>query len=173
MATNDDELKFVTANHEEGVNFKSFETSKKKEDLCENSSFALLRQMAQAKNDLVQSSDLSNSTVIRDSNSLRDLITGQDKLKGLDTLSIKDASRPLRNRSSIQAFLSQGQLQEDVHVALSSKDLSFNPLVDNATTGKSPNTKRFGALFKTTSTKKASFKQDSLQDIFKRLLQCQ
>ena len=30
MATNDDELKFVTANHEEGVNFKSFETSKKK-----------------------------------------------------------------------------------------------------------------------------------------------
>ena len=23
MATNDDELKFVTANHEEGVNFKS------------------------------------------------------------------------------------------------------------------------------------------------------
>ena len=50
MATTDDELKFVTANHEEGVNFKSFETSKKKEDLCENSSFSLLRQMAQAKN---------------------------------------------------------------------------------------------------------------------------
>ena len=73
MATNDDELKFVTANHEEGVNFKSFETSKKKEDLCENSSFSLLRKMAQAKNDLVQSSDLSNSTVIRDSNSLRDI----------------------------------------------------------------------------------------------------
>ena len=73
MATNDDELKFVTANLEEGVNFKSFETSKKKEDLCENSNFSLLRQMAQAKNDLVQSSDLSNSTVIRDSNSLRDM----------------------------------------------------------------------------------------------------
>ena len=171
MATNDDELKFVTANHEEGVNFKSFETSKKKEDLCENSSFSLLRQMAQAKNDLVQSSDLSNSTVIRDSNSLRDLITGQAKLKGLDTLSIKDASRPLRNRSSIQAFLSQGQLQEDVHVALS-QNSSFNPF-DNTATAQTSNTKRFGALFKSNSNKKASFKQDSLQDIFKRLLQCQ
>ena len=159
MATNDDELKFVTANHEEGVNFKSFETSKKKEDLCENSSFALLRQMAQA-------------TVIRDSNSLRDLITGQDKLKGLDTLSIKDASRPLRNRSSIQAFLSQGQQQENVQTALTSQNSSFNPF-DNTATAQTSNTKRFGALFKSNSNKKASFKQDSLQDIFKRLLQCQ
>lgn len=172
MATNDDELKFVTANHEEGVNFKSFETSKKKEDLCENSSFSLLRQMAQAKNDLVQSSDLSNSTVIRDSNSLRDLITGQDKLKGLDTLSIKDASRPLRNRSSIQVFLSQGQQQENVQTALTSQNSSFNPF-DNTATAQTSNTKRFGALFKSNSNKKASFKQDSLQDIFKRLLQCQ
>lgn len=164
---NQDEDQFIKAHNEQGVNFKSFNSSKNKADECANSSFSLLRQMAYSQEKVEQDTIVNLLKQTKEQASFESPIDNP-KIK------IADVARPLKNRSSIHSFLQQN-VQADEAVTVNSYTPDFT-VQKTATAFIAPTQDKpsYKNLFKSKwLSDRQQSNSDNLQDIYKRLLQCQ
>lgn len=185
MAVKKDESSFVKAYKDEGIEFKSFQESQRRQDRAENSSFSLMRGLAQSKEEASEHGVLGSSLPpLRDRGSIMNLVHGKTSASSAPNslpearINLVDVARPLRNRSSIHAFLSQNVPEEDMsfdtNPYLQNHDSTVAPIPPSSG-AQTTSQKRYSSLFK--SSGNSEFNQnknsDSLQDIYKRLLECQ
>lgn len=184
MAVKKDESSFVKAYKDEGIEFKSFQESQRRQDRAENSSFSLMRGLAQSKDEASEHGVLGSSLPpLRDRGSIMNLVHGKTSASSaLNSLpearvNLMDVARPLRNRSSIHAFLSQNvpdDMAFDTNPYIQNHDSTVAPIPSSQGAQVAPQ-KRYSSLFKNSGS--SEFNQnktsDSLQDIYKRLLECQ
>lgn len=179
MTVSKDENIFIKNYKDEGVNFKRFENIKRRSDSCETSSFSLMRGLAQNKAQLNGEGILGSVSPVRNGSSIMDLIHGKDTFAKQENpvaaenrVSLADAAKPLRNRSSIHAFLSQNLSQSEYD---KDRRQHSDSTLESRYSTSSSDKPRYAALFKASGSSEFSqnAEKESLQDIYKRLLQCQ
>lgn len=130
MSTKSDELKFAEAYGEDKVKFSSFGRSTQKQEVLNNSSFALIRQIAEYQDGGTTLLGHGGAQAIRDHSSVMNLIRGKKEpspaassFTPRTAVSLVHAAKPLRNRSSLQSFLQQGgvDLEEPPETALKAR----------------------------------------------------
>ncbi|MGN0914740.1 MAG: hypothetical protein ACI4NE_00065 [Succinivibrio sp.] len=193
MSGMNDESWFAAAYHEKDVTFRKFDERSEERKSLNNSSFSLIRQIAEVSEKNDDSNELSaTGEGLKDHDSVMSLIKGEKSKPtsfNAASVSISQAAKPLTHRSSLISFLREDNDEAGI-AARTPLENYYNPsersgryaasqdgtvsLREYSSAQSSNGSGRYSSLFKSKNQQdQSSGADDSLQSIYKRLLKCQ